>query len=268
MGYVWESCSSPVSAGFQGKSGDIAAACMPYRTFGVEEVARYLHLGRAEVERLVKNQDIPFERHGKQLIFRKVEIDSWASPRILGLDSRELAAYHDTSTREVQPANTQEPILPQLLRPEWIEPTLPCRTKASVLREMASLAERTERVWDPAGLVQGLQAREELCSTGIPGGLALLHTRSPESFLFESSFIVLGRTVQPIPFGAPDGQPTDLFFLLACADDRFHLHALARLCLMAQKTDILQQLREALDGAGMHQLLLAAEQSVLATKRA
>ena len=37
---------------------------MPYRTFGIDEVVRYLHLNRADLDRLVKDQDIPFERHG------------------------------------------------------------------------------------------------------------------------------------------------------------------------------------------------------------
>lgn len=229
----------------------------------MEEVARYLHLNRAEVERLVKSQDIPFERHGKQVIFRKIEIDSWASPRILGLDGQRLAEYHEQSTRAARQKAQSDAILPELMALDWIEPVLPAKTKASVLREMSALAERTGRVWDPHGLLSGLQAREELCSTGIPGGLALLHTRSPESFLFESSFMVLGRTVQPIPFGAPDGQPTDLFFLLACPDDRFHLHALARLCLMAQKTDVLEQLRQAETRQAMYQCLMASERLVL-----
>jgi mannitol/fructose-specific phosphotransferase system IIA component (Ntr-type) len=106
-------------------------------------------------------------------------------------------------------------------------------------------------------------AREELCSTGLPGGIALLHTRQPEVYLFESSFICLGRTVQPIPFGAPDGQPTDLFFLLAMPDDRLHLHVLARLCLLAQKTPMVEQLRRAAGAEEMHQCLVSSESAVL-----
>jgi mannitol/fructose-specific phosphotransferase system IIA component (Ntr-type) len=98
--------------------------------------------------------------------------------------------------------------------------------------------------------------------------LALLHSRFPEAYMFESPFLVLGRTVQEIPFGAPDGQGTDLFFLLGCPDDRLHLHTLARLCLMAQKTELLARLREAADAAAMHQCILAAEAAVLAGKGA
>jgi excisionase family DNA binding protein len=240
---------------------------MPHRTFDLEEVARYLHLGRADVERLVKNQDIPFEKHGERLVFRKVEIDAWASQRILGLEGQPLDEYHQKSSRDTRRFLAREAIMPELIEPKFIEPALPAKTKASVLRQMTALAEKTGRLWDPQGLLAGLEARETLCSTGLPGGLALLHSRFPDAYMFESPFIVLGRTVQEIPFGAPDGGATDLFFLLGCPDDRLHLHTLARLCLMAQKTGILPQLRAAPDAALMHQSILEAEQAVLGTKQ-
>jgi nitrogen PTS system EIIA component len=240
---------------------------MPYRTFGADEVARYLHLSRADLDRLVKDQDIPFEKHGERVVFRKVEIDAWASQRILGLQGRPLAEYHQKSSNGARQMLAHEAIMPQMVQPEFIDPALPAKTKASVLRKMAALAEKTGRVCDPEALQLGLDAREELCSTGLPGGLALLHARNPESYLFETSFLVLGRTVQQIPFGAPDGQPTNLFFLIGCPDDHMHLHTLARLCLMAQKTDMLVDLRQAVDATAMCEHLIAAEQTVLENHR-
>jgi excisionase family DNA binding protein len=240
---------------------------MPYRTFGIEEVARYLHLSRADLDRLVKDQDIPFERHGERLVFRKVDIDAWASQRILGLEGRHLAEYHQKSSRGAQQIVAQEAIMPEMIQPDFIAPALTAKTKASVLRQMAALAEETGRVADSRALLEGLEAREELCSTGIPGGLALLHSRNPESYQFEMAFLALGRTIQQIPFGAPDGQPTNLFFLIGCPDDRMHLHTLARLCLMAQKTDLLVDLRQAVDAEAMCECILASEQAVLASRQ-
>jgi nitrogen PTS system EIIA component len=240
---------------------------MPYRTIGIDEVARYLHLARTDVEQLVKHQDIPFERHGERLLFRKVDIDAWASRRILGLEGRHLAEYHTKSSRDMRRTEAREAMMPELIRPDFIDPALPAKTKASVVREMVGLARKTGWVCDPQGLQAGIEAREELCSTGLPGGLALLHSRFPDAYMFESPFIVLGRTVQEIPFGAPDGRATRLFFLLGCPDDRLHLHTLARLCLMAQKTDLLSQLSDAPEAQTMHQCILAAEDFVLESKR-
>ena len=236
---------------------------MPYRTFSPSEVARYLHLSRADIDRLVKDQDIPVEKHGDRLVFRKAEIDSWASQRILGLESRPLAEYHEKSSQATRQILEKEAMLPEMLQPGHIESALPAKTKASVLREIVALAEKTGRVYDRQGLLAGLEARESLCSTGLPGGMALLHTRQPEVYLVESSFVVLGRTIQDIPFGAPDGRPTNLFFLMAVPDDRLHLHLLARLCLMAQKTPMLEELRQATGAEEMHRCLIASEAAVL-----
>jgi mannitol/fructose-specific phosphotransferase system IIA component (Ntr-type) len=102
-----------------------------------------------------------------------------------------------------------------------------------------------------------------MCSTAVPGGFAVPHPRSHEPYLFETSFLVVGRPVQEIHFGAPDGEPTRLFFLVCCQDDRLHLHTLARLCLIALKTNIIEQLRAAPEAQSMRDALLAAEQEVL-----
>jgi PTS system nitrogen regulatory IIA component len=236
---------------------------MPYRTFNTQEAARYLHLNSADIERLVKNQDIPVEKHGHQLVFRKVEIDAWASRRILGLEGRRLSEYHQKTSNDTRKLLLHEAFLPDMIRPEYVRAAVAAKTRASVLREMVSLAETTGRVLDRRGMLEGLEAREALCSTGLPGGLALLHTRQPDAYLFDSSFIVLGRTAQPIPFGAPDGNQTQLFFLLALPDDRLHLHVLARLCLMAQTTGMLEELLNAPDAEAMHRCLLASESAVL-----
>jgi mannitol/fructose-specific phosphotransferase system IIA component (Ntr-type) len=155
--------------------------------------------------------------------------------------------------------------MPEMIQPGFIEPRLRSKTKASVLRDMVGLGEKTRRLLDGRALLEGLEEREALCSTALPGGVAFLHTRQHQTYLVETSFLAVGRTVQEIHYGAPDGRPTDLFFLVCCEDDRFHLHTLARLCLMAVKTDLLAGLRAASDAAAMHEILLSCEQSVIGT---
>jgi PTS system nitrogen regulatory IIA component len=137
------------------------------------------------------------------------------------------------------------------------------KTKASVLRDLADVADRTGLVCDRAELVASLLAREKLCPTAVPGGVAFPHPRQQQAYLLQASFLVFGRTIQPIHFGAPDAQPTDLFFLLCCQEEKLHLHTLARLCLMAQKTDLLARLRAARDATALHECLLTAEQTVM-----
>ena len=238
---------------------------MPHRVLSVEEAARYLHVSESELMRLAKAGQIPFEMRGKRVVFRLVEIDAWASQRILAADTPALTALHQQTGTSPRTPGRGPLQLADFIQPNSIAPALAAKTKASVLREMVALADSTGLVCDAKDLLATLEAREELCPTAVPGGVAFLHPRSPQPHLFACSLLALGRTVQPIYFGAPDRQPTDLFFLLGCQDDTLHLHTLARLCLIAQKTDVLAQLRAApADAATLHQILLDAEASVLA----
>ncbi|MEI7730326.1 MAG: PTS sugar transporter subunit IIA [Verrucomicrobiota bacterium] len=240
---------------------------MSFRIYNLEEVAQYLHLTHTDVETLVKRQEIPFEKRGDRLVFRKQEIETWASQRILGFEARRLADYHQKSTHATRDLFASGAILPLMIKQEHIAPALAAKTRASVLRELVHLAQSTGLVMDERELLTSLEEREALCSTALPGGLAVPHPRHYQHYLFETSFMVVGRTLQGIFFGAPDNQPTDLFFLICCQDERFHLHSLARLCLVAQKTELLTQLRDAPDAEAMHACLLAYEVEALNGKR-
>lgn len=240
---------------------------MPHRTLNLDEVARYLHLSPLEIERLCNDRAIPFETRGGRVIFRQRDIDTWASQRILSFNASRLVEYHQKSSQHTRPLLAREALLPEMLRPDGIAAALTARTKASVLRELAAVADRTGLVCDGPELIASLQEREKLCSTAVPGGVAFLHPRQQQPYLFQASFLVFGRTIQPIHFGSPDGQPTDLFFLICCQDDQLHLHTLARLCTMAQKTDLLARLRAAADSDALFDCLLATEENVIATLR-
>lgn len=240
---------------------------MPYRLLNLEAVAEYLHLTVQDVEQRVKNREIPFEKRGDRIVFRKGEIDAWASQRILGFSSQRLTDYHQKSTRQTRKVLEREAILPEILKTGAIASAMSSKTKASVLRDLVVLAVKTGHLNDSKTLLASLEAREELCSTAVPGGFALPHPRAHEPYLFDTSFIVVGRPIQEIHFGAPDGQPTYLFFLICCQDDRLHLHMLARICLIAMKTKILEQLRDAPDAQTMRDALIASEQEILADRR-
>jgi PTS system nitrogen regulatory IIA component len=236
---------------------------MPYQLLNVEAVADYLHLTPADIEQRIKDQEIPFEKRGDRVVFRKSEIDAWASQRILQFPSQRLETYHENATRHVQQFLPDGAIFPDMLAAGAVASAMTSKTKSSVLRDLVALADKTGQLNDSKTLIESLAAREELCSTALPGGFAVPHLRSQEPYLFETSFIVVGRPIQEIHFGAPDGEPTHLFFLICCQDDRFHLHTLARLCLIALKTTLLEELRAAPDAQGMREALLAAEQAIL-----
>ena len=240
---------------------------MSHETLNLEQTARYLHLASAKLEQLVRRHEIPFEVCGARVMFRKHELDFWASRRIMEFDGRQLQDYHGHSHRGTMATVDRQPLVRNLLNQRGIVADLRAKTRPSVLRGMVALADRTGLLVFPEDLLTSLEEREALCSTALPGGLALLHPRHHDEYMFEESFVLLARTSKPIPFHAPDGKCTDIFFLLCCRDDRLHLHLLSRLCMMCLQTRLLDRLREAPGAAVMAAAVEETENEVMKTTK-
>lgn len=236
---------------------------MPHRTLSLKEVAAHLHLPVARVEELLRNGDIPHEKSGTRLVFRKRELDAWASKNILGMGAKRLSEYHRESATNQDSGTGRKALIPHVLCPSQCEPALRSRTRHGVLSDLVEMAEATGKLNDPKALLESLEERERQCATALAGGVAMPHPATHDPYLFEDSFLVVARTIQPVPFGAPDGQTTDLFLLVCCKDDRLHLQMLARLCMICHHTPALIHLREAVDAAALYETLCAAESKVL-----
>ncbi len=239
---------------------------MPTRLMTLDDAARYLHLDARQVAHLAAQHEIPSVPQGGRLVFRRSELDAWASQRILAMGDRHLREYHHGTSAGTRASCGLDLHVSDLLQPERIVAELTARTKAAVLRELVAVAEGAGLLYEPKDLLLSLEERERLCSTGMPGGIAFLHPRHPDLYLASESFLVLGRALRPLPFGAADGQPTDLFILMCCLDERLHLHALARLCLLRQVTSLLADLRAAASTEDMYAAFLAAEVQVASSR--
>ncbi|MCK5806257.1 MAG: PTS sugar transporter subunit IIA [Lentisphaeria bacterium] len=237
---------------------------MPHRSMNLKEAAAFLHLPESDVRALAMHGELPCEHQGERLNFRRGELKVWSSQRILGLQGKHLHDYHSRGVLKPHDLSDHSAILSELTRPEFMEPIMPAKTRASVLRQIVRVAERTGFLYDPADLVAELAEREELCSTGVEGGVALLHPRHHDPYMVEDSFLCVGRSVQPVPFGASDGRRTDVFFMICCQNDRIHLHVLSRICLLCHSTGLAQALREADTAEEMHAAVVKCEKDALA----
>ena len=237
---------------------------MPHRILSLQQAARHIRIPERELFHLVQREEIPYLRQGDDVVFEHRVLDDWAQRRILGLPGRALSKEHrDATASATGNRNAEDILVERLFRPEWIAPDLASRTKPGVIRDMVALAVSTELLYDDAAFQREIEAREESASTAIGGGAAFLHARYHDPYCASESFVVLGKTIQHIFFGAQDGESTNLFFLICCTDDALHLHTLARLCMMAHGTTLLPDLRAATTAEEMYHTLALAERELL-----
>ena len=132
---------------------------------------------------------------------------------------------------------------------------LPSLDKPSFLKALAAEAAARIPAVDEKELLARLLEREEERSTGVGGGLALPHARVSG---LERTVLLVGRVRDGLDFGAPDGRPVDLLFvLLSPADARSeHLRLLARVARIFAPEGILEKLRAAPGPKQLFQLLL------------
>lgn len=236
---------------------------MPHRILSLQQAAKHIRISERELFHLVQRDEIPYVRRGDEVCFEHRELDDWAQRHIMGLTSRTLEAHHREGIAGRVKKAQEDVLVESLFRPEWIEPSLASRTKPAVLRDMVALAAATGMLFDDASFLREIEAREAVASTAMEGGTAFLHARYHDPYLCDESFVVLGRAVRPIFFGAPDGGETDLFFLVCCNDDALHLHALARLCMLAKGSGLFDDLRGAETATEMYDALVRSEHALL-----
>jgi PTS system nitrogen regulatory IIA component len=137
-------------------------------------------------------------------------------------------------------------------------------TPREIITAFVTSVEYPEPV-DRALLAARVWEREELSSTATVDGVAFLHTARWESrTLVQSPLAALGRLPTPVHFGAVDGTPTDLLFLLLAPDDRTHLTLLAKAARLSRDPVLLAGLRAAPTGREIVRLVRAAERAVFA----
>ena len=115
--------------------------------------------------------------------------------------------------------------------------------KEAAIGLLADLVDGAGRTTDKAGLVAAAMAREAQSATGLPGGIAIPHCRSPH---VDEATIAFARLEPKVDFGAPDG-PADLAFLIAAPESggSEHMKLLSSLARALVRKDFVESLRQA-----------------------
>lgn len=148
-------------------------------------------------------------------------------------------------------------LLSQLLTADRIRVPLASRDKPSVLRELVELLSHTSG-GDATDILHSVREREDCQSTGFGYGIAIPHGRTPT---LPGLALVAGRAAEPIEYGAVDGAPVRLLFLVAgpesAAGDQ--VRALARIARLVRRDHVRERLLGAATPDDFAQIVREAE---------
>lgn len=226
-------------------------------TMDLGQLASFLGRDARELGKLANRGLLPGRKIGGEWRFATAEVHHWLEVEMPGLSEEHLQAIDPAC-----PVVGYGPLISSLLPRDCIDLNFSARTPGSVLRGLVKLAEKSHQIWDAAAILKAIEAREEAATTAQPEGYAMPHPRRRIPNALGDSVIALARTPSGIPFGAPRGCPTDLFFLVCCTDDSLHLRILARLARLLRLPGLLDSLRTAETPAEAWGLIDSAERGL------
>ena len=132
-----------------------------------------------------------------------------------------------------------------LLRPEKIALGASAPDKEGAIDLLVDLQDKSGCLTDRAAYKKAILAREAQTSTAIEMGIAVPHAKSS---CVTSPSLAACILKEGVDFGAMDGQPSDLFFMIAAPmDGDLHLEILSHLMVLLMDFHFVSELRAAPD---------------------
>lgn len=205
------------------------------------EIARFLGEGLSEIRKALHGSRLKtIQRQGQQ-VYPREDVLNWISENFSSLTTERLMKADLSSADHggLDPASCGITRLLQggrIFFPERVS------TRSSVFRALSAMAVELGAVYREEELREQLQSREEVLSTALKCGAALIHPLDIGKLYVEHELLLLMIPPHPVPFGEPSGRLTSLFFLLLFPDPHRHVHALARLNRMLRDEDFIETL--------------------------
>jgi PTS system nitrogen regulatory IIA component len=135
---------------------------------------------------------------------------------------------------------------------------LPGATREGVLEEVSRQIALRGLVRDAGELAARLIKRENDGCTGVGHGIAIPHCRLDR---LSREIVAFASTEVPVDFGAADGIPVDLIFLVVspALEAAAHLQAVARVSRVLRTPGLVEALRAATSAEDLVEALRAAE---------
>ena len=131
-----------------------------------------------------------------------------------------------------------------LLNRDRVAVGIDASSKEGVIDQIIDLLADDSAITDIESVRSAVIERENAMSTGVGKGIALPHGKSQG---VTTTVAALATTARPIPFGAVDGQPVQMIFLLVGTPESKseHIRILSRISRLLSRETFTQELLKA-----------------------
>jgi len=143
----------------------------------------------------------------------------------------------------------------QIFKIGFLNENMLAKTKTEALDELVNVLIKGGLKLDSAKVIEVLQQREKLGSTGIGDGLAIPHGKISS---LDEIVVAFGRSKKGVDFDSLDGKPVHIFFLLLAPENSVgqHLKTLARISKMLKTANFRQKLIETDSKRDLYKLII------------
>lgn len=198
----------------------------------LKQAASYLKVTDSVIKEMVHGKIFNGVKRGNSIVIDKIEVDEW----LANLNEREFEqlALKRTICR-----------FTDYFKPKFILLDFEADNKYEAIAAISKHAKEMKVVKDNRWLYQVVVAREELVSTAVGKGVALLHPRHFHPSKIKKPAIIFARSKEPIEFDAIDNKPVNIFFMLLLHDDMQHLFSISYISKFLMNENNLKALNEA-----------------------
>jgi len=145
------------------------------------------------------------------------------------------------------------------IRDDLVLLDLEAKDKAEAIRKLIDLLTQKGVVRDADDFFREVMEREKLGSTAVGHGVALPHARTEK---LDDIVVAMGRCKEGIDFGADDGQPVHLIFLIGTPlkEVNRYLKLLAGLSRLLRQAEVREALMSAQKPSEVREALMDAQQ--------
>ncbi|MDX9979998.1 MAG: PTS sugar transporter subunit IIA, partial [Lentisphaeria bacterium] len=201
----------------------------------LRELADYLRVNERTILRMLKTGQVQGAKIGGQWRFNSSQIDGLFFPPEEGAE-----VEGEESLGNLARSYLSIPVSRMMAEDRMIM-DMQATQVSEVIEELTPRELLGKLVMEVESLRAKCLAREQLLSTGVGNGVAIPHPRDPVATLKAPAMIIFGRSAKGIDFGAVDGKPVHLFFLLCCQNIEIHLHLMGRMAKLLRNRDFLAQ---------------------------